>query len=66
MPAIDRHAENVRVLNACLKKIKEGRRACPLKKWVFPGKDTLPLEEAFDSEILYLCVYGFISFLPFS
>ena len=61
MPAIDRHAEDVQVLNACLLKIIQGRRACPLKNWVFPGKDTLPFEEAFNSEILFVCLW-FYSF----
>ena len=65
MPAIDRHAEDVQVLEVCLLRIIQGRRASPLKNWVFPGKDTLPFEEAFDSEMLFVCLC-FYKFLPFS
>jgi len=63
-PINRRHEDDLKALIACLNKIKQGERACPLNKWVFPGKHALPFEEAFESEILFVCSW-FYKFSPF-
>ena len=63
-PIERRHADDLRVLIDCFEKIKQGKGAFPLNKWPFPGKHTLPFEEAFKSEILFVCSW-FYKFSPF-